>query len=150
MRGTHPGGRVCRFVSGLIPTYAGNTCRSIDIATPAGAHPHVCGEHYHHLYRAVRVSGSSPRMRGTQGFTELFSVRVGLIPTYAGNTPALAFAWWGHGAHPHVCGEHPGRTISAKTPRWLIPTYAGNTLVSSRTIIRTRAHPHVCGEHSST
>ena len=93
---------------------------------------------------------------------------MGLIPTYAGNTPnhtAVFLCAW---AHPHVCGEHvvqvasatifPGssprmrgtrrRTGGYRTDTGLIPTYAGNTRYRRLGRWLPRAHPHVCGEHS--
>ena len=86
-------------------------------------------------------------MRGTlQGFHFFISL-VGLIPTYAGNTPAVVDIDLFHRAHPHVCGEHimsisPIFLLLGSSPRMrgtlnsrvlalategLIPTYAGNT-----------------------
>ena len=76
-----------------------------------------------------------------------FQALGGLIPTYAGNTTALAYPAQGIRAHPHVCGEH--KFLRVQVPRYwgssprmrgtlrevipigqisgLIPTYAGNT-----------------------
>ena len=76
--------------------------------------------------------------------------RVGLIPTYAGNTvPCVGYVRRSR-AHPHVCGEHKGG-VSVGAYAWgssprmrgtlvvackgfeafgLIPTYAGNTHLS--------------------
>ena len=73
-------------LTGLIPTYAGNTGRAGGRSRRRRAHPHVCGEHSTVTVNASCESGSSPRMRGTLKKLKLFEVSVGLIPTYAGNT----------------------------------------------------------------
>ena len=106
-------------------------------------------------------------MRGTHGHGYHDGGRVGLIPTYAGNTRRGTTGTHGRRAHPHVCGEHgDGVSCSAakkgSSPRMrgtlmgdhfltlrhgLIPTYAGNTHASRAHIHASQAHPHVCGEH---
>ena len=93
-------------MSGLIPTYAGNTHSEIARIILDRAHPHVCGEHATVLPTIVGLVGSSPRMRGTPPVTACSSSPVGLIPTYAGNTPLRTVFEEGARAHPHVCGEH--------------------------------------------
>ena len=45
MRGTPPTAYPALLIFGLIPTYAGNTLEPQKELPPAGAHPHVCGEH---------------------------------------------------------------------------------------------------------
>ena len=167
MRGTLGCGGCGEGRSGLIPTYAGNTVCECSAYGCAGAHPHVCGEHYTLPAGKLVDQGSSPRMRGTR-HNHLVGVWVrGLIPTYAGNTGWLLLKRGRLRAHPHVCGEHfevlngPLRSTGS-SPRMrgtltlaqaeallegLIPTYAGNTRQQWRYRRAPRAHPHVCGEH---
>ena len=167
MRGT----RFQRFrrlvLRGLIPTYAGNTHVRVARRADDRAHPHVCGEHNPWNNGTGRTMGSSPRMRGTPSLIASRLSILGLIPTYAGNTPSARRLSAMSRAHPHVCGEHLrsfARTFSpsGSSPRmrgthdgfsqdvpqpWLIPTYAGNTLSRLIFSFSDRAHPHVCGEH---
>ncbi|BAV87890.1 N-Acetyl-D-glucosamine ABC transport system [Rothia aeria] len=106
MRGTLSPPR-CRFpTKGFIPTYAGNTPTGPCGLRCSGAHPHVCGEHMVNNIVGSKGSGSSPRMRGTHGKPVPLSGRVGLIPTYAGNTIRRLRFSPSRRAHPHVCGEH--------------------------------------------
>ena len=91
MRGTHPSRHIQGVISGLIPTYAGNTHTPGLQPHKHGAHPHVCGEHIGDTSAENVIEGSSPRMRGT-----LWSIR-----------PPPAWA----GAHPHVCGEHARNAV---------------------------------------
>ena len=106
MRGTlyAPGSTV--YYLGLIPTYAGNTLSGCMRCCPAGAHPHVCGEHLRLSLVALPALGSSPRMRGTPSCRLLKDGTHGLIPTYAGNTLLSLRVFSRTRAHPHVCGEH--------------------------------------------
>ena len=53
----------------IIPTYVGNTGRSIDLHRHKPDHPHVCGEHYIAAALVLLASGSSPRMWGTRPFS---------------------------------------------------------------------------------
>ena len=86
MRGTLTEGLTANEKLGLIPTYAGNTSKQWCARRVAGAHPHVCGEHFLVLKEQNDTWGSSPRMRGTR-FNRFFQPGLeGLIPTYAGNT----------------------------------------------------------------
>ena len=45
MRGTPVHNASCGLVTGLIPTYAGNTLTHKLVFLHERAHPHVCGEH---------------------------------------------------------------------------------------------------------
>ena len=66
MRGTPDALRPVNHEHGLIPTYAGNTRKSLWRWMKARAHPHVCGEHTEFSPSESACKGSSPRMRGTQ------------------------------------------------------------------------------------
>ena len=90
---------------GLIPTYAGNTCRGRGDGLLPGAHPHVCGEHFYEKLKKDQVAGSSPRMRGT------------LNTSYSDN-----LVWR---AHPHVCGEHVGYLPRKSSVRGSSPRMRG-------------------------
>ena len=169
MRGTRLG-RISRWrTAGLIPTYAGNTMLKTPPERIFRAHPHVCGEHLPMPVTLLTTSGSSPRMRGTPHPRHGVAGAVGLIPTYAGNTPGENPESKTMQAHPHVCGEHLSALIAliscqGSSPRmrgtlaltltehvWvgLIPTYAGNTKHPEHYQFGARAHPHVCGEHNA-
>ena len=76
MRGTLIAAMSFWVLTGLIPTYAGNTVARFQQGFGRWAHPHVCGEHL--SFNALKKSeqGSSPRMRGTHLLTW------GFIPTH--------------------------------------------------------------------
>ena len=96
-----------------------------------------------------------------------WSLTLGIIPAYAGNTFIADVMHAGHGDHPRVCGEHLHRaarvgTRAGSSPRMrgtlsnalpvalctgIIPAYAGNTLAFASRIGSWWDHPRVCGEH---
>ena len=154
---------------GIIPAYAGNTRGYLDSRLQSRDHPRICGEHLIFDRWPVRVTGSSPHMRGTRNRLAPSPVQAGIIPAYAGNTFFPARTADGLGDHPRICGEHavsrltgrlaPGSSPhmrGTRTPRpvgWpcdgIIPAYAGNTSAPSSASIRRWDHPRICGEHSS-
>ena len=112
-QGSSPRMRGTRFIkntgacpAGIIPAYAGNTWPYTGGRPSCRDHPRVCGEHLgFELFDAVDW-GSSPRMRGTLDSDHGCLVGVGIIPAYAGNTPACQWSEARWRDHPRVCGEH--------------------------------------------
>ena len=70
---------------GIIPAYAGNIQRQAVALFGFWDHPRVCGEHFKEKKPDERLTGSSPRMRGTFDDVEVSPESVGIIPAYAGN-----------------------------------------------------------------
>ena len=148
MRGTPGRSHVSVRMAGIIPAYAGNTCRPLPYSTPSRDHPRVCGEH---AFLATDLR-----------------VRIGIIPAYAGNTRCDRRGREIMRDHPRVCGEHLRAEIYCSilwgsSPRmrgtrhhrfrrgvgpWIIPAYAGNTRLSSKKGYPSGDHPRVCGEHA--
>ena len=88
MRGTPPLFRGQQRRRGIIPAYAGNTCRTRSADSTSRDHPRVCGEHMLEIEAVGEIRGSSPRMRGTRVVADNYGLAVGIIPAYAGNTRA--------------------------------------------------------------
>ena len=167
MRGTQTTADQSYEFSGIIPAYAGNTNCGARVHLVHGDHPRVCGEHPRAPITKFHGAGSSPRMRGTPIACRIRSVRVGIIPAYAGNTFSSPRTCLWSGDHPRVCGEHVSSNSQAlsntgSSPRmrgtpWycasrakagrIIPAYAGNTRRIPRKRTRREDHPRVCGEH---
>ena len=109
MRGTRLICKTAQDTFGIIPAYAGNIPALYSHFFAKGDHPRVCGEHTISVYRALELSGSSPRMRGTPLVADRIHGIPGIIPAYAGNTGD----GWGEiearRDHPRVCGEHTKR-----------------------------------------
>ena len=86
MRGTRPSNRPAYWNPGIIPAYAGNTAPLSIKVVERRDHPRVCGEHRNTVPSVQRMTGSSPRMRGTLDGDFMEAEHVGIIPAYAGNT----------------------------------------------------------------
>ena len=147
MRGTHPDIFVCADTKGIIPAYAGNTEPPTASQPLNRDHPRVCGEHPSINGVHPLSGGSSPRMRGTLTSGCDVSIRIGIIPAYAGNTARCSRMSLGSRDHPRVCGEHICGNVNrgclwGSSPRMrgtrtrlleyvrtlgIIPAYAGNT-----------------------
>ena len=147
MRGTQMVKGCAKCIGGIIPAYAGNTCRPIRKRSPIRDHPRVCGEHITTIIRRRSNRGSSPRMRGTHRCRSGQRHCKGIIPAYAGNTVQVFCDDLGARDHPRVCGEHGFQrflfvVIQGSSPRMrgtlqrrahdvpssgIIPAYAGNT-----------------------
>ena len=106
MRGTHRSAVLYRPAMGIIPAYAGNTCRRLPRIHLPWDHPRVCGEHPELADAPFMSVGSSPRMRGTQYTVKSLTDTKGIIPAYAGNTRNRSRLWRSNRDHPRVCGEH--------------------------------------------
>ena len=106
-------------------------------------------------------------MRGTHCCRGERGPDLGIIPAYAGNTPAVRRRAPECRDHPRVCGEHEIAALAAcprlgSSPRMrgtplktfydgretrIIPAYAGNTSSAMLNSFSFRDHPRVCGEH---
>ena len=97
---------LCESKSRFIPTCVGNTSHHRNTPTARAVHPHVCGEHYGPLDRAVSGNGSSPRVWGTRPHVATGVSVIRFIPTCVGNTFCCLVKSFINAVHPHVCGEH--------------------------------------------
>ena len=87
-RGARATGRVSCSHPGIIPAYAGSTS-----ARPAGTpqrrdHPRIRGEHTTDTMEDDDMQGSSPHTRGARQNDRDKGIWTGIIPAYAGSTPA--------------------------------------------------------------
>ena len=90
----------------FIPTPVGNTNQIDRKTTYKTVHPHACGEHRRFGLKYATLTGSSPRLWGTQIKTQYLSTTRRFIPTPVGNT-TVKRGWSGLvTVHPHACGEH--------------------------------------------
>ena len=112
MRGTLSHAVEFSLHAGIIPAYAGNTILLSPTMVFRWDHPRVCGEHSFAVCWIRRKRGSSPRMRGTLLLVSALPASAGIIPAYAGNTPAAQMLECRTRDHPRVCGEHLGSPVS--------------------------------------
>ena len=72
--------------AGIIPAGAGLTHIQQTSGRRGRDHPRGCGAHSRRSDKMGRLSGSSPRMRGSRRLPEIHCVRAGIIPADAGLT----------------------------------------------------------------
>ncbi len=174
-RGSSPRGRgTLELVQGktdkarFIPAWAGNTRTNFSCACQTAVHPRVGGEHAFSSSARARMSGSSPRGRGTRCGHAGDTPHQRFIPAWAGNTGVIRRGNPAPSVHPRVGGEHDtGMTaelpLTGSSPRGrgtlglkqfrqttlrFIPAWAGNTLCHRSRARNTPVHPRVGGEHS--
>ncbi len=119
-------------LSRFIPACAGN--RTID-GTPSGSltvHPRVCGEQSLGSKIDQRLTGSSPRVRGTAADARRERDWVRFIPACAGNSSVAYRTTSTIAVHPRVCGEQRPRRRLATVSRGSSPRVRGTAAVVPR------------------
>ena len=126
----------------------------------------MCGEQTPRLLVACYRSGSSPRVRGTEGEYCVDEVVHGIIPAYVGSSWPDTGSGTSRWDHPCVCGEQPQSWAepyrgSGSSPRMRGAASSTQAPLSSAGIIPARAgsrhsqgaswpplgdHPRACGE----
>ena len=122
MRGKHRLQELEEFRRRIIPAHAGQTCPSTSVCLPTMDHPRACGANSVSGSSHGTASGSSPRMRGKQGYALAECQSVRIIPAHAGQTSVLRVVPTYCTDHPRACGangapETNGRTITGSSPR---------------------------------
>ena len=90
----------------IIPAYAGSTPEPRPSAPPPSDHPRIRGEHDIITATGCRPWGSSPHTRGARADAHGDPALDGIIPAYAGSTPAGLFWRRRDRDHPRIRGEH--------------------------------------------
>ena len=166
MRGTEEHTAIPLLVAWITPACAGNRGRNRPYRPAGEDHPRVCGEQEEKNSVCLRMSGSPPRVRGTDAAATHGLRRDRITPACAGNSTALGVAVAGVRDHPRVCGEQP-RAAAAETvlsgspPRVrgtafqtlgfqrflrITPACAGNRIIDGVEYPLGEDHPRVCGE----
>ena len=152
---------------GIIPAYAGSTCRRSTGPRWQWDHPRIRGEHTLYGSFALDESGSSPHTRGARCRGTSRSSDFRIIPAYAGSTCRPRTAGCVCTDHPRIRGEHHQRSLHQRSSngssphtrgahrlarsrghhKRIIPAYAGSTCTSRRRGARRWDHPRIRGEH---
>ena len=153
--------------SWIIPAYAGSTNTDPAPTPAAGDHPRIRGEHGSGRRCRPGGVGSSPHTRGAPKRPGRLTRPGGIIPAYAGSTPARVSRRSGSPDHPRIRGEHaPARSRAAgmvgSSPHTrgarldslrvedavrIIPAYAGSTGEFGGGVHGCEDHPRIRGEH---
>ena len=155
--------------SRIIPAYAGSTGVRRSSSTPISDHPRIRGEHFEPSPRGDLTSGSSPHTRGARSPPFAPGRNPGIIPAYAGSTPASRPLAARVADHPRIRGEHRlgdarRRRVEGSSPHTrgaprrqavrvekggIIPAYAGSTRARRGPRTGRADHPRIRGEHLS-
>ena len=158
-----------RCAGGITPACAGNRAPAPWPSAWAWDHPRVCGEQQHGPRFRLVISGSPPRVRGTDVHIISGCNICRITPACAGNRAILFFEILIPQDHPRVCGEQgdgevdevllegsPPRvrgTVPAKHTQSFIPRItpacAGNSSPPSLGSSGGWDHPRVCGEQNA-
>ena len=167
MRGSRPLHECAHARLGIIPAGAGLTFLRWLRPVRARDHPRGCGAHCAAKSRKSELSGSSPRVRGSQAARAHGREPKGIIPAGAGLTTGSIFQMRKCRDHPRGCGAHdnlahfttcqsgssprvrgsPSLSHSPLHPAGIIPAGAGLTLSKCRQDHKHRDHPRGCGAH---
>ena len=151
----------------IIPAYAGSTSPAAVSCLRSWDHPRIRGEHGLRGACRHQKRGSSPHTRGAPPTDDRNFPNFGIIPAYAGSTPAPTPRKAGAADHPRIRGEHREsipvpcwrRGSSPHTrgaPTWemrpakrpgIIPAYAGSTRLPRSPHDAKSDHPRIRGEH---
>ena len=149
LRGTQSMTVTLGGITRFIPAFAGNAASSRPASTPRPVHPRVCGERAPVAACSSRMSGSSPRLRGTPE-EHLGHVAHGPVhPRVCGertlvHTPPICTI----GSSPRLRGTHKAGVVRGKLLRF-IPAFAGNAWPPVPGMPAGSVHPRVCGERIS-
>ena len=91
------------------------------------------------------VTGSSPRLRGTQLHQFLLYFQIRFIPALAGNTPRILTPTLSASVHPRACGEHPFHSLPFLTVLGSSPRLRGTLTNVSDPMQRQRFIPALAG-----
>ena len=150
----------------FIPARAGNGKLWHSICGLSPVHPRACGERVVLIDAAAIVTGSSPRVRGTEGVGNTIDAGRRFIPARAGNGVRADGMVLRKPVHPRACGERAprrtrGRVMAGSSPRVrgtelanrvpdsprrFIPARAGNGPSASGRAAESPVHPRACGE----
>ncbi len=108
VRGTHPSGGLDLVQLRFIPARAGNATTERTHTGGGAVHPRACGERAGVKRGRSRLTGSSPRVRGTRLRRRIPIVKGRFIPARAGNAAAAPQYARPHSVHPRACGERVG------------------------------------------
>ena len=150
----------------FIPARAGNRAMLKKRKIPHKVHPRACGEQQSVATMISVLSGSSPRVRGTDYVVTHVVKKERFIPARAGNSTPTETRGTVPPVHPRACGEQ-GALSNHQRPRFgspprvrgtgvdrrprhdqnrFIPARAGNSPVINAGSKVLTVHPRACGE----
>ena len=132
----------------VIPAGAGNRCSWPGFRRINAGHPRGCGEQIRARCAVFGNSGSSPRVRGTEGQADVARDPVRVIPAGAGNS-ARRVPRHGRGSgHPRGCGEQASRSIRCTSGDGSSPRVRGTAVADPVARLGNRVIPAGAGNRA--
>ena len=148
VRGAGGGREDQRPVPGIIPAHAGSSWTKVIVYKTDRDHPRACGEQPSQWNSSLRVTGSSPRMRGAVIAKGGHLVRRGIIPAHAGSSGARGPSVPAVRDHPRACGEQPSMPSMASLMSGSSPRMRGAAPNLVGRAVRTGIIPAHAGSRS--
>ena len=111
---------------GSIPACAGEPATPSWSRASRWVYPRVCGGAPNPLFSPTRMSGLSPRVRGSPGSVHASRICVGSIPACAGEPRSASGAATSPWVYPRVCGGAIASGMVSRTRRGLSPRVRGS------------------------
>ena len=133
--------------SRIIPAYAGSTSDPPATTRRTADHPRIRGEHMLAMARFKWEGGSSPHTRGAHLRRLDGENEGGIIPAYAGSTPAAPPRAVVGKDHPRIRGEHSALARPSASAIGSSPHTRGARSKLYVCIYKHADHPRIRGEH---
>ena len=133
---------------GSIPACAGEPATPSWSRASRWVYPRVCGGAPNPLFSPTRMSGLSPRVRGSPGSVHASRICVGSIPACAGEPRSASGAATSPWVYPRVCGGAIASGMVSRTRRGLSPRVRGSPSLQGLVADRHGSIPACAGEPS--
>ena len=110
MRGTVVEEKMVKAFRRITPAHAGNRSLLQEVMLRLRDHPRACGEQFASFRSRSAMSGSPPRMRGTEDANGNRQADFRITPAHAGNRHFPSVDVIAPQDHPRACGEQRVRT----------------------------------------
>ena len=145
LRGTDQGSDWTGDIQRFIPAPAGNSTHYSSFDQRLTVHPRACGEQNTPLLDSGLFPGSSPRLRGTGGYTDSGDNCNRFIPAPAGNSDRRDRTSSNPPVHPRACGEQNVTVNRRDSDTGSSPRLRGTGYLLSRTKEGSRFIPAPAG-----
>ena len=126
VRGNHVENNASLMRDRSIPACAGEPARRSEQWRSMGVYPRVCGGTANGVFRGMKSSGLSPRVRGNRRRRAADHRRAGSIPACAGEPPPVMALLKMRTVYPRVCGGTRQQMVHDHALEGLSPRVRGN------------------------
>ena len=129
-----------------IPASAGQPLRIIEVVDECAVYPRECGAAQARSWAGTRLSGLSPRVRGSPSRNDCSGDFLRSIPASAGQPCNFPIAYFCSGVYPRECGAALSKRSMTVCSRGLSPRVRGSHKVNGERAIRKGSIPASAGQ----